>query len=99
MSDYKDKFERWQKKATEKFEEIDAQIGLKEKIEEGARVAVETAQKGAGYIKAEAEKSEVGKQAVRVADDVISTANEAAKTAWNASEPVRDAGADAGTKA
>jgi hypothetical protein len=99
MTDYKEKFERWQKKATEKFEEIDAQIGLKEKIEEGTRIAVETAQKGAEYIKAGAEKSEVGKQAVKVADDVIATANEAAKTAWNVSEPVRDAAADAGTKA
>ena len=99
MTDYKEKFERWQKKAAEKFEEIDAQIGLKEKIEEGTRVAVETAQKGAGYIKAEAEKTEVGKHAVKVADDVISTANEAAKTAWNVSEPARDVAADAGAKA
>ena len=30
MSDYKERFERWQKKATEKFEEIDAQLGVKE---------------------------------------------------------------------
>ncbi len=99
MTDYKEKFERWQKKATEKFEEIDAQLGLKDKIEGGARVVVETAQKGAGYIKTEAEKTEVGKQAVKVAEDVISTANEAAKTAWDVSEPVRDVATDAGAKA
>jgi len=99
MTDYKEKFERWQKKATEKFEEIDSQLGLKEKIEEGARVVVETAQKGAGYIKNEAEKTEVGKQAVKVAEDVISTANDAAKTAWKTSEPVRDVATDAGAKA
>ncbi len=99
MTDYKGKFERWQKKATEKFEEIDAQLGLKEKIEGGARVVVETAQKGAEYIKTEAEKTEVGKSAVKVAEDVITTANEAAKTAWNVSEPVRDVAADAGVKA
>jgi hypothetical protein len=99
MSDYKEKFERWQKKATEKFEEIDAQLGLKEKIEGGARVVVETAQKGAGYIRTEAEKTDLGKQAVKVAEDVIGTANDAAKTAWNVSEPVREAASDVGSKA
>ena len=46
----------------EKFDEIDKQLGLKEKIGESARAVVETAQKGAEKIKAEAEKSEVGKQ-------------------------------------
>jgi len=67
MSDYKERFEKWQRDAKEKFEEIDKQLGLKEKIEEGARVVVETAQKGAEKIKTEAEKSEVGRQAVKVA--------------------------------
>jgi hypothetical protein len=99
MADYKEKFERWQKKATEKFDEIDSQLGLKDKIEQGTRVVVDTAQKGAEYIKTEAEKSDVGKQAVKVAGDVITTANDAAKNAWNASEPVRDAAVDAGAKA
>jgi len=99
MADYKEKFERWQKRATEKFEEIDSQLGLKDKIEQGARVVADTAQKGAEYIKTEAEKSDVGKQAVKVAEDVITTANDAAKTAWSASEPVRGAAADAGVKA
>src|SRR3954467_6128403 len=99
MADYKETFDRWQKKATEKFEEIDAQLGLKDKIEGGARVVADTAQKGAGYIKTEAEKSDLGKKAVKVAEDVVSTANDAAKTAWNVSEPVRDAAVDAGSKA
>lgn len=91
MSDYKERFEKWQRDAKEKFEEIDKQLGLKEKIEEGARVVVETAQKGAEKIKTEAEKTEVGKQAVKVAEDTIRTAEETAKKAWNASEPIRDA--------
>ncbi len=99
MSDYKEKFERWQKMATEKFDEIDAQLGLKEKIEGGARVVVETAQKGAEKIKTEAEKTDVGKQAVKVAGDVINTAGSTARTAWNVSEPIRDAAGDAGSKA
>lgn len=91
MADYKDKFEKWQKDAKEKFDEIDKQLGLKEKIGEGARVVVETAQKGAEKIKAEAEKSDVGKQAVKAAEETIKTAGETAKKAWDASEPVRDA--------
>jgi hypothetical protein len=99
MNDYKEKFERWQKKATDKFEEIDAQLGLKQKVESGARVVVETAQKGAGRIKAEAEKTDVGKRAVKAAEDVIGTATDTAKTAWNVSAPVRDAAGDAGVKA
>ena len=99
MSDYKERFDRWQKRATEKLEEIDAQLGLKEKIEDGARVVVETAQKGAERLKTEAEKSEVGKQAVKVAEGVINTASDTAKTAWNVSEPVRDAAAGVGEKA
>jgi len=59
MSDYKERFEKWQRDAKEKFGEIDKQLGLKEKIEEGARVVVETAQKSAEKIKTEAEKSGV----------------------------------------
>lgn len=98
MSDYKEKFERWQKKATERFEEIDAQLGLKDKIEGGARVVVETAKTGADRLKTEAAKTDVGKRAVQVAEDVVTTATGTAKTAWNVSEPLRDAAVDAGTK-
>jgi hypothetical protein len=99
MADYKDTFERWQKRATAKLEEIDEQLGLKEKIGEGARAVVETAHKGADIIRAEAERTEVGKQAVKVAESVIETAGETAKAAWKTSGPIRDAAADAGEKA
>ncbi len=99
MTDYKEKFDRWQKKATEKFDEIDAQLGLKEKIETGARVVAETAQKSAEFIKTEAEKSEIGKSAVKITEGVVNAATDTAKTAWNVSEPVRDVAVDAGSKA
>lgn len=98
MSDYKDKFDKWQREAKEKFGEIDKQLGLKDKIEEGARVVVETAQKGAEKIKAEAEKTEVGKQAVKVAETTIKAANDTAKKAWDASEPVREAAEETAEK-
>jgi hypothetical protein len=99
MSDYKEKFNAWAKKAGDKLEEIDAQIGLKDKIESGARVVVDTAKTGADYVKSEAEKSDLGRRAVKVAEDVASTAGDAAKTAWTASEPVRDSAVDLGQKA
>ena len=98
MSDYKEKFERWTKKATDKLEEIDSQYDLKGKIETGARVAVDAAKTGADYIKTEAEKSDLGKKAVQVVEDAGSAAGSAAKSAWNVSEPVRDAAVDAGKK-
>jgi hypothetical protein len=99
MSDYKERFGKWQRDAKEKFDEIDKQLGLKEKIEEGARAVVETAKKGGEKIKAEAEKSDVGKQAVKVAEETIKTAEATAKKAWTASEPLRDVAEDAGERA
>lgn len=96
MSDYKDKFDKWQRETREKLGEIDKQIGISEKLGEGARVVAETAQKGASKIKSEAEKTEVGKQAVRVAEGTIRTAESAAKKAWEASEPIREAAEGAG---
>jgi hypothetical protein len=99
MSDYKEKFNAWAKKAGDKFEEIDAQIGLKDKIESGARVVVDTAKTGAGYVKTEAEKSDIGRRAVKVVEDAGTIAGDAAKTAWNASEPARDTAVDLGQKA
>jgi hypothetical protein len=99
MTDYKERFEKWQRDAKEKLGEIDKQLGLKDRIEEGARAVKETAQKGVDRIKAEAEKTDVGKQAVKVTETVIETAEETAKTVWNASEPIRDAAEDAGEKA
>ncbi len=102
MTDYKERFEKWQREAKDRFEDIDKQIGLKEKLAEGAKVAKETAEtlkEGAKKIKTEAEKSEVGKQAVRVAEETVKTAEDAARKAWDASEPIRGAAEDAGEKA
>ena len=99
MNDYKSRFEKWQKDAKEKFDEVDKQLGIKEKIAEGARTVGEKAQKSANKIKTEATKSEVGKQAVRAAEETLNTAGQAAKKAWEASEPIRDKAGDVGAKA
>ncbi len=83
MADYKERFEKWQRDAKEKFEEIDEQLGLSDKVEEGVKVARETAKKGAEAIrenadklKKEAEKTSIGKKAVEVAEDVYETAED-----------------------
>jgi len=99
MADYKDRFERWQKDAKEKFDEVDKQLGIKDKIEEGARVVAERAKASADKIKTEANKTDVGKQAVKAAESTIKTAGATAKKAWSASEPIRDVAQDAGGKA
>ena len=99
MSDYKERFDKWQKDAKEKFGEIDKQLGLKDKIEEGAKAVYDTAKKGAETIKTEAEKSGVGKQAVKIAEETIKTAEATAKKAWEVSEPIRDVAGEAGEKA
>lgn len=99
MTDYKEKFGAWTKRATDKFEEIDAQLGLKDKIEGGAKAVVDVAKTGADYIKTEAEKTDLGKKAVKATETAFDTASGAAKTAWGVSEPVRDVAADAGATA
>lgn len=99
MGDLKETFSSWTKKASEKFDEIDSQYGLKDKIEGGAKTLVDAAKTGADYIKTEAEKSDLGRRAVKVTEDAANLAGGAAKSAWNASEPVRDAATGVGSKA
>ncbi len=102
MADYKEKFEKWQREAKERFDDFDKQINLKEKFEEGAKIFKETAEslkEGAQKIKTEAERSEVGRQAAKVAEETVKTAGETAKKAWTASEPVRAAAGDASERA
>jgi hypothetical protein len=99
MADLKERLGSWTKKAGEKLEEIDSQYGLKDKIEGGAKTLVDAAKSGADYIKTEAEKTDLGRRAVKVTEDAANLAGEAAKTAWNASEPVRQTATDVGSKA
>ena len=106
MADYKEKFEKWQQEAKDRFDDFDKQLGLKEKFEEGAKIAADAAKKGADTfkegaqkIKSEAQKSEVGKQAARVAEDTFKTAEQTAKKAWDVSEQLRSVAGDASENA
>ena len=60
------------------------------------RIVSETAQKGAEKVKEEAERTEIGKKAVETAEATLKPAGSAAKKAWDASEPLRDAAEDVG---
>ncbi|NNE65316.1 MAG: hypothetical protein HKN33_02020 [Pyrinomonadaceae bacterium] len=102
MADYKEQFEKWQKQAKERFEELDEQLGFSDKVGEGVKIAKDTATKGSetikegvGKLKSEAEKNPIGKKAVEIAEDTYETAEETAKKAWEVSEPVREAAEDA----
>ncbi|MEZ5308325.1 MAG: hypothetical protein R2684_14360 [Pyrinomonadaceae bacterium] len=106
MTDYKDRFEKWQKQAKEKFDEIDEQLKISDVLDEGVKIAKETASKGAetlkegvGRIKDEAEKNPIGKKAVEIAEDTFETAGKTASKAWKATEPVREAAEEAGDTA
>ncbi len=83
MSEYKKRFDQWQKEARDRIEDLDDQLGIKEKIGTGVKVAKKTASKGSetikdgvGKIKEEAGKSETGKRAVKVVEDAYETAGD-----------------------
>ncbi len=106
MTENKKRFEKWQSDARKKFDEIDRQLGISEKVEEGVKTAKDKAKKGAesfkegvGRLKDEAEKTSAGKKAVEVAEEtyevVEDTAKKTVKRAWEASESVRDVAEDA----
>lgn len=103
MPDYKDKLDEWQRAARRKARELDEKYGIKDRVEEGARVAQDAARKGAetlgdsaDRVRAEAERFdeeyEVRERARRVAE-------EAARRAREAGEAAREVAGTAGEKA
>ncbi len=103
MSDYKEKLDEWQRTARRKAQELDEKYGIKDRVEEGARVAQDAARKGAetlsggaDRLRSEAERLdeeyEVSEKARRIAE-------EAARRAKEAAEAARKAAGKAGEKA
>ncbi|HMF55440.1 MAG TPA: hypothetical protein VK619_03700 [Pyrinomonadaceae bacterium] len=103
MADYKDKLDEWQRAAKQKARELDEKYGIKDRIEDGARVAqdaakrgAETAAKGAERIRAEAERlndEEEVKERVRRAGE------EASRRARDAERTIRGVAGEAGKRA
>ncbi len=103
MADYKDKLDEWRRAAERKARELDEKYNIKERVEEGARVAQDAARRGAETLsdgatraRTEAERLEdeyeLRERARRAADD-------AARAAALAGDAFRKAAGVAGERA
>lgn len=72
MSDYKDKFDEWQKAAKKKVRDLDEKLNLKERVEEGTRLA-QDAVKGSAKLAQEAAKegAKLAQEAAVLGADVV----------------------------
>lgn len=72
MADYKDRFEEWQKAAKKKVKEVDEKLNLKERVEEGAKLA-QDAVKGSAKFAQEAarEGAKLAQEAAVLGADVV----------------------------
>jgi hypothetical protein len=67
MADYKDKLEEWREAARRKARELDEKYQIRERVEEGARVAGDAARRGAERAEQVAERARV--EAERISED------------------------------
>jgi hypothetical protein len=68
MADYRDKLDEWREAARRKARELDEKYGIKERVEDGARVAGEAARRGAEKAAAGADRARA--EAGRIGDDL-----------------------------
>ena len=103
MSDYKEKLDEWQRVAKRKALELDEKYGIKDRVEEGARVAQDAARKGAETLAGGAEKvlSEAERidEQFEVSENALRVAKEAVRRAREAGDVARDVAAAATEKA
>lgn len=103
MGDYKDKLDEWQKAARRKARELDEKFGIRERVEDGARVAQDAARRGAETFSEGAER--VRSEAERLSEEyevkerARRAAEEAARRAREAGDALRQAAGTAGEKA
>jgi hypothetical protein len=114
MADYRDRLEEWREMARRKARDLDEKYGIRERVEEGARIAqdaarrgLETISEGAERARSEAERltGEFREQAERIDDEyevrerARRAAEDAARLAREAGDAFRAAGRTAGEKA
>ena len=103
MSDYKEKIEEWQRAAKRKARELDEKFAISDLVEEGSRVAGETAKRGAETLAGGAKKIRVEAEKLSedgdVGDAARRFAGEARREAQKAGESLRSVAGDAGKKA
>ncbi len=103
MADYKDKLDEWQRAARRKAQELDEKYGIKNRVEEGARMAQDAAKRSAETFAAGADRAR--EEAERLGDEfevrehARHAADEAARRAREAGEIFRAAAGVAGEKA
>ena len=67
MADYRDKLEEWREAARRKARDLDEKYNIRERVEDGARVAGEAAKRGADVVKTGAERARA--EAERIGED------------------------------
>jgi hypothetical protein len=99
MSDYKEKFDELHQAARRKVRDLDQKFAIKERVEEGARVAGAAARRGAETVMDGAASLRAG--AERMSDDaqVREATDRASREARKASEALREVAGSAGKKA
>src|SRR5215210_9110 len=68
MADYRDKLDEWREAARRKAHDLDEKYNIRERVEEGARVAGEAAKRGADAVKTGAERAR--EEAGRIGDEL-----------------------------
>ena len=110
MADYKDRMDDWREAARRKARELDEKFKIKERVEDGARVAQDAAKRGASRVASEAERAraeaerlgeELGAdgRAEELREQARRTAEEVERLARAAGERVRGAGRSTGERA
>src|SRR4030095_16312187 len=103
MADYKDKIDEWQRAARRKARELDEKFAISDLVEEGSRVAGETAKRGAEHLASSAQKLKVEAEKLTedgdLSDSARRFADEALRGAQKAGDSIRDVAGDAGKKA
>ena len=103
MADYKEKIEEWQRAARRKARELDEKFAISDLVEEGSRVAGETAKRGAEHLASGAQKLKVEAEKLTedgdLSDSARRLADEALRGAQKARDSIRNVAGDAGKKA
>ncbi len=103
MTEYRDRLEEWREAARRKARELDEKYGIKDRVEEGARVAQDAARRGAEKVAEGAERArreaERFSSDEKIKDHARQAAEGASRTAREAGEAFRDASRVAGEKA
>ncbi|HEX8457469.1 MAG TPA: hypothetical protein VF656_09245 [Pyrinomonadaceae bacterium] len=100
MADYRDKLEEWREAARRKARELDDKYRIKDRVEEGARVAQDAAKRGATRVVTEAERARAEAERLGeeydVREGVREGADEVREQAVRAAQEAQRAAAEAG---